>query len=90
MDELDSKSEPCMRVSFTIILRPNLASQALNVRSIKLIWCSGEFSITIVTGTKSTILSIIPSKQRRDIKRWLKLIIKAIIITINESIINDR
>lgn len=71
IDDEDNMSDPCVRVSLTIILRPRLASQALNVNIIKLTWWIDEFKFIIVSGINSTMDSIMPSKYRSDINRWL-------------------
>ena len=42
IDDDDNISEPWVRVSLTVILKPTLALQALSVRSTSLIWCIGE------------------------------------------------
>lgn len=55
----------------TIRLRPMLASQAPNVRSITLTLVFGAFIIDSVKGTNSTRLNVIPSRDRRVIKKWV-------------------
>lgn len=69
IDDDDNMSDPWVRVSLTIILNPRLASQALNVRRIRLIWCIGEFIYVIIIGVNITIISIDPSKHRSDINK---------------------
>lgn len=86
----ERESEPCIRVNLTIILKPNLASQALNVRSIKLIWCIGEFMLWRLKGTNKTMVNIIPSKHNNDIRRWSKLIINEIIMIIKDVKISSK
>jgi len=57
----------------TIRLKPILASQAPNVRSITLIPVFGAFVTDRVRGTNRTKLSVTPSRDRRVIKKWVWL-----------------
>lgn len=89
IEEDDNISEPWARVNLTIILSPRLASQALKVKRISLVWWIDDLKFRIVIGINRTVISIIPSKHRRVIRRWSKFIISEIVIIINEIIVID-
>src|SRR5687767_15827309 len=60
----------------TISLRPMLASQAPNVKSITLILVFGAFITDSVIGTNNTRLNVIPSRESKVIKKWDWLVIR--------------
>lgn len=60
-------SDPYDRDMLTIILRPSLASQAPSVKRIILIVGIGIMFMYSIIGINNTRLSIIPSKQSKDI-----------------------
>jgi len=54
----------------TMRLKPILASQAPNVSSKTLILVLGAFITDREIGTNSTRLKVIPSRDRRVIRKW--------------------
>ena len=51
-------------------LKPTLASQAPNVKSITLMLVLGAFIMDIVMGTNNTRLNVTPSRESKVIKKW--------------------
>ena len=70
MESDDIMSEPYVRDIFTRSLRPNLASHAPNVNIMILIVGNISDEDDISIGTNNTVLSIIPSKHNRLIRKW--------------------
>lgn len=63
-------SVPLWRDILTIILSPKLASQAPMVRIAKVRDGMDEWTFTKLRGRRTTILKIIPSRHKSDIRKW--------------------
>lgn len=78
-------SVPYDRDINTISLNPKLASHAPKVRRSTLVEVFAALTKDIINGTNNTRVRVIPSNDKRDIKKWDWLISRLNMATIGKS-----